>query len=89
MIYEAPRDTSRPLKVRGVGRDAGEPRALLVMLTERPTDDDIRSLHEFLRGWKSPTDRWKHCPSTHCERRQECASPHECCAAVSKREAHN
>lgn len=23
-------------------------------------------------------DRWKNCPSTHCERRQECASPHEC-----------
>lgn len=20
----------------------------------------------------------KNCPSTHCERRQECASPHEC-----------
>jgi hypothetical protein len=25
-------------------------------------------------------DRWRRCPSTHCERRQECASPHECCA---------
>jgi hypothetical protein len=24
--------------------------------------------------------RWSECPSTHCERRQECASPHECCA---------
>lgn len=22
---------------------------------------------------------WKRCPSTHCERRGECASPHECC----------
>lgn len=54
LIYEARRDTSEPLKVRGVGRDAEEPRALLVMLTERPTDDDIRSLHEFLRGWKAP-----------------------------------
>lgn len=21
---------------------------------------------------------WARCPSTHCERRQECASPHEC-----------
>ena len=21
---------------------------------------------------------WEHCPSTHCERREECASPHEC-----------
>lgn len=25
-------------------------------------------------------DRWKDCPSTHCERSQECRSPHECCA---------
>lgn len=23
-------------------------------------------------------DRWKRCPSTHCERWQECRSPHEC-----------
>lgn len=27
-------------------------------------------------------DRWRRCPSTHCERRQECASPHECCASM-------
>lgn len=27
-------------------------------------------------------DRWKHCPSTHCERRQECSSHHECSANV-------
>ena len=26
--------------------------------------------------------RWKGCSSTHCERREECASPHECCARV-------
>jgi hypothetical protein len=26
--------------------------------------------------------RWKHCPSTHCERRQECASPHDCSASL-------
>ena len=24
--------------------------------------------------------RWKHCPSTHCERRHECTSPSECIA---------
>lgn len=24
--------------------------------------------------------RWRRCPSTHCERRGECASPHECSA---------
>lgn len=26
-------------------------------------------------------DRWKRCPSTHCERHQECRSPHECSAS--------
>lgn len=54
LLYEAPRDLSQPLKVRGVGRVADEPRALLVALTERPSDDDIRALHEYLRGWKAP-----------------------------------
>lgn len=54
LVYEAPRNLSVPLKVRGVGRMADEPRALLVALSERPTDDDIRSLHEFLRGWSPP-----------------------------------
>ena len=49
--HEAPRRTESLLRVRGVGRIATEPRSLLVLLDERPTDDDIRSLHEFLRGW--------------------------------------
>jgi len=40
------------VKVRGVGRVSDEPRALLVLLTEQPTDDELRSLHEFLREWK-------------------------------------
>jgi hypothetical protein len=26
---------------------------------------------------------WRRCPSTHCERRQECASPHECIVKAS------
>lgn len=52
--YEAPRNLAENLRVRGVGRTADEPRALLVLLTERPTDDEIRSLHEFLRGWRAP-----------------------------------
>ena len=25
-------------------------------------------------------DRWKECCLTHCERRQECSCPNECCA---------
>jgi len=24
------------------------------------------------------TENWERCPSTHCERAQECRSPHEC-----------
>jgi hypothetical protein len=27
-------------------------------------------------------DRWMRCPSTHCERRGECASPNECVATL-------
>ncbi len=30
--------------------------------------------------------RWADCPSTHCERRQECASPHECSSSTKDRE---
>lgn len=53
LIYEAPRDPREVLKVRGVGRVADEPRALLVLLSERPTDDELRSMHEHLRSWIS------------------------------------
>lgn len=28
--------------------------------------------------WLGPLERWRICPSTHCERWQECRSPHEC-----------
>lgn len=31
-------------------------------------------------------DRWKRCPSTHCERRGECASPRECCVKSKRPE---
>lgn len=48
--YEAPRDPAAAVRVRGVGRVADEPRALLLMLTERPTDDELRALHEFFSG---------------------------------------
>ena len=51
-FYEASRDPAEPLKVRGIGRLGDEPRALLVMLSERPTDDEIKHLHEFLRRWQ-------------------------------------
>lgn len=29
-------------------------------------------------GWEKRQKNWKRCPSTHCERRQECASPNGC-----------
>ena len=39
----------RPLRVRGVGRVADEPRAIMVMLTDIPTDDEMRDIHEYVR----------------------------------------
>lgn len=54
-VYEAPRYHSVPIRVRGVGRVADEPRALLIAMTERPTDDEIKSLHDFIRDWRHPT----------------------------------
>jgi hypothetical protein len=44
--------TRKPPKVRGVGREADNPRAFLVLLSEIPTDDELRSFHEHCRSWK-------------------------------------
>lgn len=41
------------MKVQGVGRMADNPRAVLISLDERPSDDDLRDLHEFLRTWRA------------------------------------
>lgn len=43
---------SAPSKVMGVGRMADNDRAVLVMLKQQPTDDELRGLHQFLRGWQ-------------------------------------
>ena len=51
-IYEAPRREADEIRVRGVGRDLFEPRSVRVALTERPTDDEIKSIHNWMRGWK-------------------------------------
>ena len=51
-IYEAPRREADEIRVRGVGRDLFEPRSVRVALTERPTDDEMRSMHNWMRGWK-------------------------------------
>jgi hypothetical protein len=44
------------MKVRGVGRDAGHEQFVSVALSERPTDDQLRSLHEYMRGWPGLND---------------------------------
>lgn len=41
----------RPLRVRDVGRTEDEPRSVLIALSDEPTDDELRSLHEYLRRW--------------------------------------
>lgn len=41
------------IRVLGVFRDAGNDKSLSIGLSAVPSDDDLRSLHEFLRGWKS------------------------------------
>jgi len=48
--HEAPRDPAHELRVRGVCRDAAESRSLSLALTERPTDDEMRALHDFFSG---------------------------------------
>lgn len=46
------RGASVATKVQGVGRIADNPRALLVILSAEPSDDDLRSMHDFLREWR-------------------------------------
>lgn len=48
------------LKVQGVGRMADNPRALLIILNGEPTDNEMRSLHNYLREWR-PIDE-QECP---------------------------
>lgn len=36
--------------VSGIGRDAGHSRAVVVYLTAEPTDDEMRALHDAVRG---------------------------------------
>lgn len=51
---EAAKRGDRPLRVRGVGRNAGEPRSISVALTGIPNDDEMRDLHDYLREWSKP-----------------------------------
>lgn len=38
--------------VMGVSRAADNEQAILIHFRERPSDDDLRPLHAFLRGWR-------------------------------------
>lgn len=42
----------RPLRVRGIGRVADEPRAVILAMTDIATDDELRALHDLLRHWR-------------------------------------
>jgi hypothetical protein len=39
-------------RIVGVGRIADNDRAMLVMVAKPLTDDQLRALHDYLRGWK-------------------------------------
>ncbi len=49
---EAVTSAPQPLRVRGVGRSAEEPRAIILAMTDVPTDDELRELHDLLRHWR-------------------------------------
>jgi len=40
------------VRVRGVARDPENARAVTVYFTDALNDDDLRSLHDYLRGWR-------------------------------------
>lgn len=46
---------ARP-RVLGVGRMGDNPRAVLVSLERAPTDDELRALHDYLRGFAPGRD---------------------------------
>lgn len=43
-----------PLGVVGVGRDNSNEQTLLVALSRSPSDDEMRSIHHWLREWRLP-----------------------------------
>src|SRR5579862_544530 len=46
----------------------------------RPKRADIEHFTRKADDRAAEMADWRFCPSTHCERRQECCSPHECAA---------
>lgn len=66
--------TTSGLRARGVGRVADEPRALLVLLTDIPGDDDIRALHHWLvhRPAAADAEMSKVCGECHLQPGETC-----------------
>ena len=59
-----------------VAFDAAKARAIEAAFDAMRRKKGGHSLKEF--------KPWARCPSTHCERRQECASPHECTVTMQR-----
>jgi len=57
MSYEVMDDERvRLIRVQGIMRRPEYPHALVVLLTDVPTDDEMRDMHEHLRFWgRDPT----------------------------------
>lgn len=51
-----------------------------------PKPESPQSFHRRMEaaGLEDAADRWKRCPSTHCERRHEGASPGDCIVVGDK-----
>jgi len=53
MVYEGEYARSGKPLVRGVGRVENEPRAVMVLLTTIPTDDQIIEIDKFLQDFRA------------------------------------
>lgn len=42
-----------PLRINGVGRDAEDGRTLVIYLSRPATDDELRRLHDYLKGMQA------------------------------------
>lgn len=46
-----------PVKCLGVSRDAENDQAIIVSLSRRPSDNELRGLHDFIRDWPRGDDK--------------------------------
>ena len=44
------KEQTAPLRINGVGRDAEHDGCLVVYLNRKATDDELRRLHDYLKG---------------------------------------